>query len=92
MLATTTAPTYAELMINQIKQRVHMVNRQLRNEELCVYESGTQYCVIVLLNTKTRTAVATFGVNAAARRDLCLTKAFLSLVENTRKAPMALAA
>ncbi|WP_024590519.1 MULTISPECIES: hypothetical protein [unclassified Pseudoalteromonas] len=75
---------FTALVINQLKQRINFINQRLNGEELRIYESGTKYCVIMLVNTHNNQVLATTALNASARRDLCMTKAFLSLIENTR--------
>ena len=75
---------FTALVINQLKQRIHFINQRMQGEELRIYESGTKYCFIALVNTHTQQVIGSIALNASARRDLCMTKAFLSLIENTR--------
>ncbi|MCH2057912.1 MAG: hypothetical protein MK214_15125 [Thalassotalea sp.] len=76
------------LAISLLKRRVAKLNEKLSNshagEQVYLYESGTKYCVLALVDTKTHMIRARFGVNAQAKRDQCLAKAFLNLIENTR--------
>lgn len=82
---------FTALVINQLKQRIHFMNQRMQGEELRLYESGTKYCLIVLVNTHSQQVIGSIALNASAKRDLCVTKAFLSLIENTR-APKAVMA
>ena len=75
---------FTSFMINQLKQRINFINQHLQGEELRIYESGTKYCMIQLVNTHNQTVLGTLALNINARRDLCLVKAFLSLVEKSR--------
>ncbi|WP_165744297.1 hypothetical protein [Pseudoalteromonas sp. Z9A6] len=75
---------FTSLLINQLKQRIAFINQRLINEEIRIYESGTKYCVIIFVNKQTQAVLGTLALNATSRRDLCVTKAFLSLIENTR--------
>ncbi|TGE81337.1 hypothetical protein C7Y70_13095 [Pseudoalteromonas sp. KS88] len=83
---------FTALIINQLKQRIHFMNQRMQGEELRIYESGTKYCIIVLVDLNTQTVLGTWALNASAKRDLCVTKAFLSLIENTRSQQSLLAA
>ncbi|MFU2508674.1 hypothetical protein [Pseudoalteromonas sp. ASV78] len=83
---------FTALIINQLKQRIHFMNQRLQGEELRIYESGTKYCIIVFVDLNTQTVLGTLALNASAKRDLCVTKAFLSLIENTRSQQVLLAA
>lgn len=75
---------FTSFMINQLKQRINFINQHLQGEELRIYESGTKYCMIQLVNIHNQTVLGTLALNINARRDLCLVKAFLSLVEKSR--------
>lgn len=75
---------FTSFMINQLKERIHFINQRLQGEELRIYESGTKYCMIQLVNTHNQTVLGTLALNVNSRRDLCLVKAFLSLVEKSR--------
>jgi len=75
---------FTNLMINQLKQRINLINNNLQDEELRIFESGTKYCMVQLVNTHNQTVIGTLALNVNARRDLCLVKAFLSLVEKSR--------
>ena len=70
--------------LKQLKQRINLINLYLHGEELRIYESGTKYCVVQLVNTNNQTVLSTLAISVSARRDLCLVKAFLSLVEKSR--------
>ncbi|MBB1308565.1 hypothetical protein H5162_03785 [Pseudoalteromonas sp. SR41-8] len=83
---------FTALIINQLKQRIHFMNQRMQGEELRIYESGTKYCIIVFVDLNTQTVLGTWALNASAKRDLCVTKAFLSLIENTRSQQALLAA
>ena len=83
---------FTALIINQLKQRIHFMNQRMQGEELRIYESGTKYCIIVFVDLNTQTVLGTWALNASAKRDLCVTKAFLSLIENTRSQQVLLAA
>ncbi|MBB1452345.1 hypothetical protein H5159_14965 [Pseudoalteromonas sp. SG43-1] len=83
---------FTSLVINQLKQRIHFMNQRMQGEELRIYESGTKYCIIVFVDLNTQTVLSTWALNASAKRDLCVTKAFLSLIENTRSQQSLLAA
>lgn len=83
---------FTSMMINQLKQRINFINQRMHGEELRIYESNTKYCLIVLVDTNTHTVLGSIALNASARRDLCMTKAFLSLIENTRIPKAVLAA
>ncbi|KTF10369.1 MULTISPECIES: hypothetical protein [Pseudoalteromonas] len=83
---------FTALVINQLKQRIHFMNQHMQGEELRLYESGTKFCVIVLVNTHKEKLIGSIALNASAKRDLCVTKAFLSLIENTRTLKTAMAA
>jgi hypothetical protein len=71
-------------IITTLKKRLTQINKNLQGEKLYLYESGTQYCVVALINTSTHQVLATFALDALARRDQCLAKAFLKLIERTR--------
>ena len=83
---------FTALIINQLKQRIHFMNQRMQGEELRIYESGTKYCIIVFVDLNTQTVLGTWALNTSAKRDLCVTKAFLSLIENTRSHQALLAA
>jgi len=71
-------------MINRLKNRIAHINRTLHGEQIYVYETNTQYCVIALVNTTTHQILAKFAVNVHSRRDICLAKSFIGLIELTR--------
>jgi len=71
-------------IINRLKKRIAQINPNLQGEQLYLYESGTQFCVVALINTSNHQVLATFALDALARCDQCLTKAFLKVIESTR--------
>lgn len=73
-----------QLINNRLTQRVDDINKTLRDEELHLYVSGSEYYVIALMNLHTREIRATFGLNIESQRDMCLTKGFLDMIENAR--------
>lgn len=75
-----------------LKKRVANINQHLDGEQLYVYESGTKYLVIALVNTQTLLIRARCGLNIQAKRDQHIAKAFLNLVESSRAQKTALAA
>ncbi|MBE0379208.1 hypothetical protein [Pseudoalteromonas prydzensis] len=83
---------FTALIINQLKQRIHFMNQRMQGEELRIYESGTKYCIIVFVDLNTQTVLGTWALNASAKRDLFVTKAFLSLIENTHTHTLRMAA
>ncbi|MCQ8881700.1 hypothetical protein NQS96_07810 [Pseudoalteromonas shioyasakiensis] len=83
---------FTSLVINQLKQRINFMNQRMQGEELRIYESGTKYCLIILFDINNQVVLGSIALNASARRDLCMTKAFLSLIENTRIPKAVLAA
>ena len=70
--------------IQTLKLRCAIINRKLNGcgVELQVYESGSKWCVVALVNTSTLKIIHLHGLNALSKRDRDLTKAFLSLVQN----------
>jgi len=71
-------------IINRLKKRLAQTNKNLQGEQLYLYESGTQYCVVALVNTTSHQVLGTFALDVSARRDLCLVKSFIRLIEATR--------
>jgi hypothetical protein len=68
----------------QLIKRIALANLHLNDEELCIYESGTQYCVIGLMNKKSREVNFTFGLDLNSIRDFGLGRALISFIESTR--------
>lgn len=75
-------------VINNIKAKAAVVSKNLQNQQLFFYESGTSCCVIALIDNETLEIKATHAFNANYVRDLVLARGFLSLVNNLNTVPV----
>ncbi|GBL02953.1 hypothetical protein [Glaciecola sp. KUL10] len=72
-----------QMDLSTLKLRCSLLNRKLASEELQVWESGTQWCVLYFVKKADFEVISILGVNLNAKRDRCLTKAWLSFIENS---------
>lgn len=72
------------LEIATLKLRCAILNKKLVGEELEVWETGTQWCVVVLINSSTRKMIGCMGLNALSSRDRGITKGWLRHIQLTR--------
>ena len=72
------------LEIATLKLRCAILNRKLVGEELEVWETGTQWCVVVLINSSTSKMLGCMGLNALSPRDRGITKGWLRHIQLTR--------